>query len=271
LFNLKNGKYFGERKFEYIVHVIEYQHRGLPHAHIVVKLEDVPEPEDNYYIPFIDEHFNACVPIVTDTSSAEDRLLHALVTKHMQHKCAVAVNGCKKTEQSICSKGFDQTTVTHTHFDIKGHPVYKRNSRDDFKTVPYNREILLDWEGHANVEFSNSARNVLYLFNYLYKGCSKQSIRLNDNVDNNEDRDEITQYLMGRFLCSMDATWQILGYQTYPAPIPAVRTIKVKTEAAVKVLLTDKHKVYYYYYYYHYYYYILYTNLLINIYVGKSL
>jgi hypothetical protein len=219
----------------------------------VVKLEDVPEPEDEDFIPFIDEHFCACVPIITDTSSDEDRLLYDLVMKNMQHKCAVAVNGCKKTLDSLCSKGFDETNVTHTCFDHKGFPVYKRNRQEDFKTVPYNRQIILGWKGHANVEFSNSPRNVLYLFNYLYKGCSKQSIRLESNVEENEEIDEVQQYLMGRFLCAMDATWQILGYQTYPAPTPAVRTIKVKTEAAVKSLLNDRNQVVYFILYYYYY------------------
>ena len=39
LHNLKNGKYFGGDKTVYIIHVIEYQERGFPHAHIVCKLE----------------------------------------------------------------------------------------------------------------------------------------------------------------------------------------------------------------------------------------
>ena len=40
--NLKNGKYFGS-KTTYILHVIEYQHRGLPHVHIVYRLENGPD------------------------------------------------------------------------------------------------------------------------------------------------------------------------------------------------------------------------------------
>jgi hypothetical protein len=35
LHNLKNGKYFGGDTTVFIIHVIEYQERGLPHAHIV--------------------------------------------------------------------------------------------------------------------------------------------------------------------------------------------------------------------------------------------
>ena len=43
LHNLRNGKYFGCRKTAYDIRVIEYQHRGLPHFHLVCKLEDMPD------------------------------------------------------------------------------------------------------------------------------------------------------------------------------------------------------------------------------------
>ena len=43
LHNLRNGKYFGGRKTAYDIRVIEYQHRGLPHFHLVCKLEDMPD------------------------------------------------------------------------------------------------------------------------------------------------------------------------------------------------------------------------------------
>jgi hypothetical protein len=35
LHNIRNGVYFGGSKIVYIINSIEYQHRGLPHAHIV--------------------------------------------------------------------------------------------------------------------------------------------------------------------------------------------------------------------------------------------
>jgi hypothetical protein len=51
LSNLRNENYFPGHKVVYIMHVIEYQHRGMPHAHIVVKLSDMPGTSyirDNY-------------------------------------------------------------------------------------------------------------------------------------------------------------------------------------------------------------------------------
>jgi hypothetical protein len=41
--NIRRGKYFGGRETRYDLRVIEYQHRGLPHFHMVVKLKDLPD------------------------------------------------------------------------------------------------------------------------------------------------------------------------------------------------------------------------------------
>jgi hypothetical protein len=40
--NLRNEKYFGGRKTAYDIRVIEYQHRGLPHFHLVCELKNMP-------------------------------------------------------------------------------------------------------------------------------------------------------------------------------------------------------------------------------------
>jgi hypothetical protein len=54
--NLSNGKYFGARNAAYDLRVIEYQHRGLPHIHLVCKLSDMPDREDlPGIIEFIDQ------------------------------------------------------------------------------------------------------------------------------------------------------------------------------------------------------------------------
>jgi len=59
------------------------------------------------------------------------------------------------------------------------------------------------------------------------------------DCDDVNDNDEIKLYLRGRYLCSMDAMWRVLGYQTYPSPTPTVCVIKVKLENDVKKLLNE--------------------------------
>ena len=43
--NIRNGKYFDGRELIYTFHVIEYQYRGLPHAHLVVCLDNAQTPD----------------------------------------------------------------------------------------------------------------------------------------------------------------------------------------------------------------------------------
>jgi len=63
-------------------------------------------------------------------------------------------------------------------------------------------------------------------------------MRLTD-CDDVHDNDEIKLYLRGRYLCSMNAMWRTLGYQTYPSPTPTVCVIKVKLENDVNKLLNE--------------------------------
>ena len=57
LHNLRNGKYFGDGKIAYMMRVIEYQHRGLPHAHIVFQLTNAPTIDDKIAsLQYIDKY-----------------------------------------------------------------------------------------------------------------------------------------------------------------------------------------------------------------------
>lgn len=139
----------------------------------------------------------------------------------------IGVNGCIN-EEGICKRKYvDNISTPYTSFDEKGYPVYRRPDAHDQRVVPHNREILLDWDGHANLEFAASTYCIFYLYSYLFKGNKKVQLQLNNVGDINKD-DEINIYLRGRMLTSMDAMWRVFGYQTYPAPYPAVRLIKAK-------------------------------------------
>jgi hypothetical protein len=111
--NLRHGKYFDGRKPIYEFHVIEYQYRGLPHAHLVARLEnahDIHDQNNDDLITFVNKFFIAEMPrfegeenqnifnsancrIITDEYKQKAT---ELVRMHNTHKCAVAENGCKK-------------------------------------------------------------------------------------------------------------------------------------------------------------------------------
>ena len=117
----------------------------------------------------------------------------------------------------------------------------------DKRVVSHNPEMLLNWDAHLNVEYSATVERLLYLFKYLYKGVKAVRLKIskekqeddgnNNNDNNNHDNDnEITKYLHGKVLCSMDAVSRILGFHTYPSPNPSVKVIKPKLESQVKYL-----------------------------------
>jgi hypothetical protein len=222
LHNLRQGKYFDDedddgdvvvrRTVIYELRCIEYQHRGLPHTHIVISFNNVPDPNDKESCgQWIDKFISCELPVLNEKSSESDRQYLEAVTNSMTHTCSKNVNGCVN-DQGICRKGYTHTVVTpKTTFCPKGYAVYKRRTPDDLLIVPHNRKLLLDWGGHAYVDWCGSTYTVLYLYKYLYKGATKVKFRL-ENADDVDDDDEITLYLRGRYLCSMDAVWRILGY-----------------------------------------------------------
>ena len=63
--NIRSGKYFHGSKVAYMLQVIEYQFRGLPHAHMVIHLVDdidTYNPDRNALIDFVNKHFIAEMP-----------------------------------------------------------------------------------------------------------------------------------------------------------------------------------------------------------------
>ena len=254
LHNLSIGAYFkGGGAVEYIMHVIEFQHRGLPHAHIVYRQKDAPSAasKDASTIEFIDDMISAEMP-----NPVMDFPYYNLVSKHMLHKCSCAVNGCKKNPTAPCKRRYSPQSNLEpvTRINDNGYPVYRRRFPCDRMVVPHNRAMLLAWNGHANLEYAASSKSIMYLYKYLYKGPKPVRVDLNsesedsgehvaDGIDGEDAeehgpsresstpaalKDEIKLYLKGRFICSMDAAWRIYGYKTYPSPTPRVRVIKVK-------------------------------------------
>ncbi len=63
--NTWNGKYFYGHEPTYTFHAIEYQYCGLPHAHLVARLDDandIDTPNCEVLINFVDRHFAAEMP-----------------------------------------------------------------------------------------------------------------------------------------------------------------------------------------------------------------
>ena len=123
--------------------VIEFQQRGLPHAHIILRVCDDQAPTD---AASIDAHVSAKRP------GEDEPLLRALVDRFMTHSNCAA-RKCFRGNGRKCRRRFPKDTCAVTHEDERGYPVYARGP-DDTWIVPYNRILLLLFECHINVEVS---------------------------------------------------------------------------------------------------------------------
>lgn len=112
-------------------------------------------------------------------------------------------------------------------FDANGYPKYARPRECDLTIVPHNRQILLEWDGHSNVEYTTTTYTMIYLYKYLFKGNKKSKVYFDRVAE--EEEDEITAYLHGRITCAMSACWRFFGFNTYPPTHPSVKLLDVKT------------------------------------------
>lgn len=252
--NLRNGKYFDGCKVIYMVHVIEYQYRGLPHAHIVIRFDrgvDIDDNNEFALLDFVNRHFIAEYPRFAgeeDENVSQDSREHQydedykqkareLVRIHNIHKCNTAVNACKKEPTDQCRRGYDRTSIIPCTYvdENRNRVIYlRRNEQTDLRVVPYNLSMLMDWASHINIEYSGSAFSALYIYKYCYKNPSrKERIEMSSEQDC-DSQDEVKLFMYGRVMCAMDAMWRLYGYQDYPASEPAVVSFKVRTGAQLE-------------------------------------
>jgi Helitron helicase-like domain at N-terminus len=138
------------------VHVIEFQKRGLPHAHILIWVENEHQPRDSDQI---DAVIRAEIP-----DPETEPVLYALVVQCMIHACDP--KRCLD-DHGHCRKGFPKPFNESTTLDEGGYPSYhhRNNGRivekagkqlSNRHVVPYNPHLLLHLGCHVNVEFCSN-------------------------------------------------------------------------------------------------------------------
>ena len=99
-------------------------------------------------------------------------------------------------------------------FDEFGFPIYKQRKTmhtvhvrkadlDNRWVVPYNRDSIVQYQCHINLEICNHGRCIKYLFKYCLKGPDRATVMVQgkNNVGDQSDkaRNEIKMYLDGRY------------------------------------------------------------------------
>ncbi|CAN0903850.1 hypothetical protein LINGRAHAP2_LOCUS22760 [Linum grandiflorum] len=157
--------------------------QGLPHIHIILWLADECKPKT--------------VAIVNKIISSElpdpliDLVGYDAVTKFMIHgPCGDSRPSSPCIKNGRCSKFFPKQFSAETTFDRTGYVTYQRRETvvtaeksstilDNRHVVPYNRDLLVKYQAHINVEVCHKWQLIKYLFKYITKGLDQnQSVQV---------------------------------------------------------------------------------------------
>jgi hypothetical protein len=164
--------------------VIEFQKRGLPHAHIFLKLDknEKPKTTDDY-----DKIISAEIP-----EKSINQNLYETITKFNNHTPCNNKSNC--FENGKCTKRFPRNFTNHTYEDDNGYPSYRgreqksisigKHSIDNRWVVPYNPYISTKYNAHINVEICSSIKAIKYLYKYVYKGHARIVHVISDQKSN---------------------------------------------------------------------------------------
>lgn len=234
---LRSGHYFGGRKAVFITSVVEFQKRGLPHAHIAFRFEG-EQPTSS---EAIDAIVSAELPVLTPDSTDEDKALHVIVSSCMIHSCREG--RCFPQGSSIesrsCKYGYPFQHNDITHADERGYVQYRRRGSENANVVSFNRDMLLEFGTHINVQIAHTVNILSYLFKYFVKGVDMVRMAVPTLEVNGQQRhDEFEEFERARYLSASEASWRFLGYDVNKLE-PAVTVYGVHAEGEDALLIGD--------------------------------
>ncbi|EGT52382.1 hypothetical protein CAEBREN_18254 [Caenorhabditis brenneri] len=169
---------------------VEFQQRGMPHCHLLICLKN---PITN--AAQVDEIISAEVPdfpVKSDPLFEEKKTYYNLVKNLMVHTPCYKdreayCNQGKKGHWKQCCKGFPKKKCNHTILSDNQYPDYRRASTNKFiirrgnrsveagseYVVAHNRELLMKYRCHMNIEVVSSIKTMKYMFKYIHKGCDR--------------------------------------------------------------------------------------------------
>jgi hypothetical protein len=192
---------------------IEWQKRGLPHAHMLVWLQQKIQATD------IDKVITAELP-----DPHTDPLLFDIVKRHTIHgPCCNLNNKYPCMSDGKCTKQYLRDLIRETQTGEDGYPLYRRRRPGDGGFTTYmnmhNREIEVDnrwivsynpvlskmFQAHTNVKWCHSVKSIKYICKYINKGSDQAVFQLQNTAP---ILDEVQSFLLGRYISSNEAVWK---------------------------------------------------------------
>ncbi|XP_074357752.1 uncharacterized protein LOC141697344 [Apium graveolens] len=165
-----------------------------------------------------------------------DPIAYEAVKNYMMHgPCGKDLYTSPCMVKGKCMRHFPKRFNGNTYFDDCGFPVYWRRNTgrvinkkginlDNQYVVPYNRDLLLRFQCHINLEICNSSRLLKYLFKYCLKGHDTATMLLKKKSNKSgseqtarsvKNLDEVNNFLNGRYVCASEASWRIFGFDIH--------------------------------------------------------
>ncbi len=214
---LKRGEFFNGRTSEWLQYAIEFQKRGLPHAHILVRLTG----EQPSTAAEVDALSTVLYPLQCESMCGECKqcMLYYLVNKHMTHKCYPDRCKTRSTNASTpcgCKYGYPWQSNPVSFIGQDGKWILRRRPQEK-DIVEYNAELLLRFRCHINVKVTTGTRCILYLRKYMSKGPDVAHVRL----ANQTCAQELNNFYETRCMTASEAAWSALNFdfQHYDPPV----------------------------------------------------
>jgi hypothetical protein len=198
--------------------VVEFQKRGLPHAHILL----IVDKEDR---PSTSSHVDARVCAELPSEATHPRL-RAIVLRTMIHgPCGYLAPKAPCCAGGTCDKKYPREFQPVTEMQDNGYPLYRRRDTalrnvgnkghslvDDRWVVPYNPYLLLRHDAHINVEITAGVRFVKYMYKYTYKGHDRARLEVGGQGTSHTAVDEIRAFVDARYVGPCEAAWRLLQF-----------------------------------------------------------
>jgi hypothetical protein len=245
------GKYAGDCR------TIEYQKRGLPHAHILLWIDkaanlDFTDPQ------VIDDVVCAELPPRHLDPTGE---LAEIITTTMSHgpcgpdykkapcmQVPVRKEPCLfANDQPRCMKRYPKAWCETTIVGEDGYPRYRRRNdgrtftsihkgkefvRNNSWVVPYNPFLTMKFRAHINVEICATVSAIKYIGKYIYKGADRSTAELRTSPD------EVDRYVQARYIGPTEAAWRLFEFPTHHE-WPPVQKLPVHLEGQQPIYFPD--------------------------------
>ncbi|KAF5318680.1 hypothetical protein D9619_010670 [Psilocybe cf. subviscida] len=208
------------------VYTIEFQKRGLPHAHIIIFFK-------NRYKLRSPEDIDSCISAEWPDPDTQPALFDVVKSCMVHGPCGPLNPKAPCMVNGKCSKGFPKPYTESTTTNGNGYPLYRR--RDDGRAynvggkmvtnqyiVPYSPFLSEYFECHINFECPYSFSSVKYIFKYVHKGPDRGALEI-------ERKDEVATYVDGRYISAPDAAWRIFQFPIHHS-VPNVIRLQIHLE-----------------------------------------